>query len=116
MRAMLLFALAAVAAPAGADSFRCGVRLVTDGTTMAEVRSLCGEPVSVIRREVWRRPAMWIKGRRYFLSDSEVAVPVEYWTYNFGPHRLMRRVRFEDGVVTDIETLEHGYNEPDPAP
>jgi hypothetical protein len=116
MRALLLIGFAMIVAPAWGDSFRCGVRLVTDGTTMGEVRSLCGEPAAVMYREVWRRPAMWIRGRRHFLSDSEVAVPVEYWTYNFGPHRLMRRVRFEDGVVTDIETLEHGYNATDSAP
>ena len=114
MRALLLIGLLSVAAPAWSDSFRCGVRLVTDGTTMAEVHSLCGEPAAVVRREVWRRPSMWINGRRYHVSDDEVPVPVEYWTYNLGPHRLMRRVRFEDGVVTDIETLEHGYNEPAP--
>jgi hypothetical protein len=34
---------------------------------------------------------------------------VEYWTYNLGPNKLMRRLRLEDGVVTEIETLGHGY-------
>ncbi len=114
MKALILVGLVAAAAPAAADSFRCGSRLITDGTTMAEVRALCGAPAFVTRREVWRRPSWWINGRRYFLSDAEIPVPVEYWTYNLGPHRLMRRLRFEDDVVTDIETLEHGYYEPDP--
>jgi Protein of unknown function (DUF2845) len=115
MKRLALLALLALAAtPALADSFRCGTRLITDGTTMGEVRTRCGAPTSVQYREVWRRPTIWIDGHRYFASDQEVAVPVELWTYNFGPNRLMRRIRFEDGLVTDIETLEHGYNEPDP--
>jgi len=40
-----------------------------------------------------------------------VEVPVEYWTYNFGPNKLMRRIRFVDGLVEEIETLDYGYNE-----
>jgi hypothetical protein len=115
-RLLFIALLALVAAPAGADSFRCGTRLITDGATMAEVRARCGEPVSVERREVWRRPTYWINGRRYFASDREAPVPVEFWIYNLGSHRLMRRIRFEDGLVTEIETLEHGYNDPDAEP
>ena len=38
-----------------------------------------------------------------------VEVPVEVWTYNFGPYKLMRRVRFVDGLVEEIETLGYGY-------
>lgn len=34
---------------------------------------------------------------------------VEEWTYNFGPHNLMYRLRFVDGVVRDISTLRYGY-------
>ena len=100
--------------PAGAtaDSLRCGTRLVTDGDTAAKVEALCGPPAGVTRTEVLRRPALWRYGRPYYLSEFPVAVAVEFWTYNLGSHKLMRRVRFEDGLVTDIETLDHGYNEP----
>jgi uncharacterized protein YvpB len=38
-------------------------------------------------------------------------VPVEIWTYNFGPYKLMRRVRFVDGFVEDIETLGYGHHQ-----
>ena len=112
-----LFAAALAAAllfPAGAaaDSLRCGTRLVTDGDTAAKVEALCGPPAGVTRTEVLRRPALWRYGRPYYLSEFPVAVAVEFWTYNLGSHKLMRRVRFEDGLVTDIETLDHGYNEP----
>jgi hypothetical protein len=105
----LLAAAALAAGPAVADSFRCGTKLITDGDGADKVRSLCGPPTEVTRSEVWRRPVLWRFGRPYYLSDDPVPVAVEYWTYNLGPNKLMRRLRLEDGVVTEIETLGHGY-------
>jgi hypothetical protein len=32
--------------------------------------------------------------------------------YNVGPQQLMRKLRFEDGQLVKIETLECGYHEP----
>ncbi len=43
---------------------------------------------------------------------SAYEVSVEIWTYNFGPHKLMYRLRFEDGLLIDVDTLSHGYNPP----
>jgi hypothetical protein len=39
-------------------------------------------------------------------------VVVETWTYNLGPHRLMPRIRFEDGRVAEIQWLGYGFPEP----
>lgn len=36
-------------------------------------------------------------------------IPVEIWIYNLGPNQLMRRIRFEDHVVTELDTLGYGY-------
>ena len=49
------------------------------------------------------------KSLLYTYGDAMVEVPVEIWTYNFGPYKLMRRVRFVDGLVEEIETLGYGY-------
>jgi hypothetical protein len=38
-------------------------------------------------------------------------VPVENWIYNLGPNKLMRRLRFEGGIVAEIETLGYGYHD-----
>ena len=111
----LAIALAAVLllpAAAAADSMRCGTRLITDGDTAAKVEARCGEPSSITRAAILRRPALWRHGRPYYLSVYPEPVAVEFWTYNLGSHKLMRRIRIEDGIVTDIETLSHGYNEP----
>lgn len=100
-----------LAAAVPAEAFRCGTHLVHEGDTRAEVLARCGEPSDVERRTVWRRPLIWIDGHPYYLSRDFVEIPVEFWLYNLGPHKLMRRVRFEDGLVVEIETLGYGYHE-----
>jgi hypothetical protein len=104
---------AATALPAHADGMRCGSRLIRDGDARAEVRAFCGEPADVQTRSILRRPVYNIVGgRAVYFGDSYVEIPVETWTYNFGPNKLMRRVRFVDGVVEEVETLGYGYNDP----
>ena len=94
---------------AGADSFRCGTRLVSDGDSTDKVEALCGPPTSVQRHEILRRPVRWYRGRPYYTSFEPMPIPVEYWTYNLGPNKLMRRLKFEEGLLVDVETLTHGY-------
>ena len=36
-------------------------------------------------------------------------ISVEVWTYNFGPDRLMPRIRFENGVVVSIASLGYEF-------
>ncbi|MGE3536431.1 MAG: DUF2845 domain-containing protein [Candidatus Tectimicrobiota bacterium] len=38
-----------------------------------------------------------------------VAVLTEEWIYNFGPHSLLYRLHFADGVLRSITTLNYGY-------
>jgi hypothetical protein len=45
-----------------------------------------------------------------------VEIPVEIWTFNFGPSKLMREVRFVDGRVEEISTLGYGYRVPSAPP
>jgi hypothetical protein len=97
------------AGAAGADSFRCGTRLVTDGDSADKVEALCGPPTDIQRREILQRPVRWYRGRPYYTSFEPIPIPVEYWTYNLGPSKLMRRLKFEDGLLVDVETLNHGY-------
>jgi len=109
-RPALLLALVLSATPALAGGFSCGQRVVTEGMEQIEVRAACGEPAQVSRSSVLRRPVIWRHGRPYYVSDDVVPVPVETWVYNFGPTRLMRKLRFEDGVLKDVETLGYGHH------
>ena len=98
----------ALSGPAGADSMRCGSKLMTDGDPSDKVLAYCGEPASIERREI-------LRGYGYHHGipvHSAYEVAVELWTYNFGPHKLMYRLRFEDGLLVDVDTLSHGYNPP----
>ena len=94
---------------AGANSFRCGTRLVSDGDSIDKVAALCGPPSDIQRHEILRRPVQWYGGRPYYMSYEPQPVPVEYWIYNLGPSKLLRRLKFEDGLLVDVETLGHGY-------
>jgi len=97
----------------GADSMRCSNKLIGQGDVRAEVLAKCGEPADVDRRSIARLPYYWLNGQRIYYGREFVDVPVEIWTYNFGPYRLMQRVRLVDGIVEEIETLGYGYLEDD---
>ena len=98
----------ALSGPAAADSMRCGTKLMTDGDPSDKVLAYCGEPASIERREILRGYGY----HRGLTVHSAYEVSVEMWTYNFGPHKLMYRLRFEDGLLVDVDTLSHGYNPP----
>jgi hypothetical protein len=111
IRAALLLALAALgaAAPLRADALRCGSKLVAEGDTRAAVEARCGPPADVARRTRLAPAVVWRHGRPYHVGEGPIDVVVEEWTYNFGPQRFMRRVRFEDGIVVRIDTLGYGH-------
>jgi hypothetical protein len=108
-RAALIIVLGLLAA-SPAFAFRCGTRIVSEGDTREAVAAKCGEPTEVVTmRSVFRRPVFWARGRPYYLGEDLIEIPVENWIYNLGPNKLMQRVRFEAGVVAEIETLGYGY-------
>jgi hypothetical protein len=105
----LLIAGALAASGVRADSMRCGSKLVTDEETLEQVRAKCGEASDIQHSSIWRVPVVWIHGRPFHVGNDLVEVPVQLWTYNFGPRKFMRRIRFEDGLVVEIDTLDYGY-------
>ena len=108
--AIVVLALLAVS-PAIANTMRCGSRIIARGDTRSEVAARCGEPTEVItQRSVFRRPVIWSNGRPFFVGESFIEIPVESWIYNLGPNRLMRKVIFENGFVSEIQTLGFGFN------
>lgn len=107
IRGTCLFAALLAAGPAAADSMRCGSKLMTDGDPANKVLAYCGEPAAIERREILR-PWGYQRG---VTVHSSYEVSVELWTYNFGPNKLMYRLRFEDGLLVDVETLTHGYRD-----
>jgi hypothetical protein len=89
-----------------AHAFRCGSRIITRGDHADKILRFCGEPVSVQTR----------LSQRSYVSDFGRVFPgvveevvIEEWTYNLGPHQLIRVVRLENGFVADIKHLGYGY-------
>jgi Protein of unknown function (DUF2845) len=106
---LAVFAFACIPGFASAG-MRCGSRIIDRGTSSAEVSSFCGPPTQVDRTEAYRGRAATAD------SDSQPTgtvadVQIEFWTYNFGPNLLMERLRIEDGVVVEVQSLGYGFNE-----
>lgn len=119
----LLLLLLAVGFAEPAVALRCGNKLVQRGDPMPKVLRFCGEPVATQQRSIVRRG---VPRSRVFrdsdlrdISDREllinvhsyVEVIVEEWTYNFGPRKLMRIIRFENGLVANVKELGYGYRD-----
>ena len=105
--ATALVALLLLPTVASADAMRCGSRLISDGDPVEKVLEYCGEPTETQRTWIVRQPRFEVGGQEYPFKGEE-EVPVDTWTYDFGPNQLMRRIRFVAGKVDSIETLEYG--------
>lgn len=107
----VVLVIALLAASPSFAAMRCGTKLVSEGDTRSEVAHKCGEPTDVVaQKSVFRRPVIWSYGRPHFIGEDYIEIEVENWIYNLGPNKLMRRLRFEGGVLADIQTLGYGYN------
>jgi len=113
--AMLLLGLADAA-----FAFRCGSRIVQEGMHQWEVIEICGEPVSIRhvglvvraydpRRHDGRDTYIYSSGYRFYNEEVEVVEMI----FNFGPRKLMRKLKFEGGILASIRTMGYGYTEKD---
>jgi hypothetical protein len=113
LAAFAMFLAPMQASPAD-DTMRCGTRLVSEGDGKDKVRTLCGEPTSISQAGYVGGPAYYpdYNGRTYPYSypwPNWTALPVEIWTYNFGPNKLLRKLRFVGDELDEIKTSGYGY-------
>ena len=102
-----------------AEAARCGSALIVKGDSQAKVQKYCGEPATksnyyAVRRGTYptrNEDGDWVPPERDFKLIGRTEVLVEDWVYNFGPNKFMRKIRFTNGVVEDIETVGRGYRE-----
>jgi len=112
----LLLACTAFLASDPAHALRCGNRLVKDGMHENEVKAICGKPISerslgyVLRSHIDRSHGLTTT-RYYGRGGYTREVLVTELVFNFGPRKLMRKMRFEGGVLTSIETIGYGYRQ-----
>jgi hypothetical protein len=106
---LMVVVAACMPALAVAQSFRCDDKIISEGTSRAKVAALCGDPAQIDQKPVFYRATVPTDRRSGPTLDAAVAVQVEVWIYNFGPDRLMQRVRFEDGYIVRIDSIGYGY-------
>ncbi len=109
IRAVLGCALAVVTALLLAPSshaLRCGSQIVSRGEHQIEVERACGAPLRIDQRVTY--PYRLLSDRPFVVDVFEIPVLVEEWIYDFGAQRFMQLLRFENGRLVDIETLEKG--------
>ena len=115
----LLLALALLLGSESASALRCGNRVVKKEMIESEVIALCGEPTSVkhlgfvLVPYVIKVPAgeFGARGVRRVYGGYHEQLAVTEMLFNFGPHRLMRLIRFQGGRVASIKTVGYGYRE-----
>ncbi|WP_232056649.1 MULTISPECIES: DUF2845 domain-containing protein [Methylomonas] len=90
-----------------AHAFRCGHELVRIGDHKLDVLDKCGEPATVDRRSGIRGSRLRHPYGALQLEQFE-EVEIEEWIYNFGPRRFREYLRFENGILKDIEQLDYG--------
>lgn len=120
---LLLPLLALLAEPALA--MRCKGKLVKEGDHKARVLRYCGEPTATQSRTIVRSGLPNAR-REIVLTDGNSSIRreellihdrsyeeilIEEWTYNLGPNRMMRLVRFENGIVVTVNGLGYGYHD-----
>src|ERR1700722_7338291 len=95
-----------------AESIRCGSQLILKGSTSADLLEYCGKPTQVTRNGT----VNGLVGNTYtaggILDQATGDFQVETWTYDFGPNQLMQRVRIENGIVVQIDSLGYGHDQP----
>ncbi|HEX7061487.1 MAG TPA: DUF2845 domain-containing protein [Woeseiaceae bacterium] len=115
----ILLAGGALLASVPAHALRCGDKVVREGMLDVEVLAHCGEPTAIRERgfvlraytleEMLRLPDA--EGVRFSDGNFYQHVLVTEYIYNFGPRKLVRKLRFEGGELTDIEVLGRGWRE-----
>lgn len=103
--------------PSAADAtLRCDNKLVHEGDSRYEVKSLCGEPDDVQHRTEARRvqraverPCARGPGSCVVVVDHAVEIAVEEWVYDFGPRRFMQYLTFEGGQLVAVRSGSYGH-------
>jgi hypothetical protein len=102
--------LASTPAASSDNTMRCGTHLVDRGDGKDKVRTLCGEPTSISLAGYVGGPGYQNGPYEYaYFWSGWATVPVEIWTYNLGPSKLLRKLRFVGDELDEIRTNGYGY-------
>jgi hypothetical protein len=86
---------------------RCGHLGFHVGDTTFDVLARCGEPAARDEKLVTTTLATTDGRAGTAVTTTET---IEFWTYDFGPQVLVRRLAFAHGKVVRVETGGYGYS------
>jgi Protein of unknown function (DUF2845) len=95
-----------------AESIRCGSRVIEKGSTSADLLEYCGKPAQITKNGTVNGLVGNTHRSDGITSQATGDFEVETWTYDFGPNQLMERIRIENGIVVQIDSLGYGHNQP----
>lgn len=111
IRVSLIFSLLCAIAPVAGAGLLCGTKVIDEGALSEEVSAACGPPTHVEHSSMLRTLTASGGAQQNLIAGTTIEIHLETWLYNFGPDKLMQRIRFQDGVVTRIESLGYGFIE-----
>lgn len=101
--------------PRGAPK-RCEPQRLIEGLSKYRLVQQCGEPLTRrsenILKPLDRQPEIYRNNGYPYAYRNQYVTPVfrEEWVYNFGSRSPMRRITLEDGRVTDVESIDRGFD------
>lgn len=97
---------------------QCNGRIVSQGDTLYQVRSLCGEPDDAQHRIETRTVRQRVRvacGRERDPNaqcdttvERSTDVVIDEWTYDFGRQKFIRFLTFVDGRLAHVQTGGYG--------
>ena len=110
LRKMAVLALCLVGAATPGWAFYCGSLLVREGDYKLQVLEKCGQPNYSESRVEYRSTVLRGSGIQQPGLDfiDQVPVQIEEWTYDFGRHRFMQFLHFENARLVYINQLGYG--------
>jgi len=102
--------LLSLAAAQPAAAFYCGHDLINPGDYKLQVLQKCGEPTYHQNRVEFRSVVLRGSGPNQQGLDivRQEQVNIDEWTYDFGPHRFMQALYFENDRLFSIKDLGYG--------
>jgi len=82
---------------------QCDSGELRTGISQYEILQRCGEPAFKDSREEELLTAVDEHDNRLIVKR------IDEWTYNFGPNKFLRILKFENGVLVDVETGDRGF-------
>lgn len=93
-----------------ASAFYCGHFVIREGNSKLEVLQKCGEPDYQNSRVEYR--SVVLRGSGIYQPGLDLVrqepVQIDEWTYDFGRHRFMQTLYFENGQLLQIKELGYG--------